>query len=119
MLSVYLQVPKRLHSINITLEFLPAKNRGIPLTLFEFFWTVGTIGEAGLAWYYQMIESISYIRVVLPSLGWRWLLGISTIPVSILLFFYPFLPESPRYLLVSGKYDKAVEQLEKLAKFNG
>lgn len=32
-------------------EFLPANQRGIPLILFEIFWTVGTIGEAGLAWY--------------------------------------------------------------------
>jgi len=87
-------------------EYLPAKNRGIPLVLFEVFWTVGTLGEAGAAW------------AILPTLGWRWLLGISTIPISLLILFYPLLPESPRYLAVSGKYDQAEAELKRMARIN-
>eukprot|EP01119_Soliformovum_irregulare_P018391 TRINITY_DN5623_c0_g1_i1.p1 TRINITY_DN5623_c0_g1~~TRINITY_DN5623_c0_g1_i1.p1 ORF type:complete len:485 (-),score=106.20 TRINITY_DN5623_c0_g1_i1:41-1327(-) len=88
-------------------EFLPAKNRGVPLILFELFWTVGTMAEAGMAW------------GVIPTLGWRWLLGLSTIPLFILIGFYPWMPESPRYLLTRGKHSEAVRELEKLCRVNG
>jgi MFS family permease len=51
------------------------------------FWTLGSVVEASLAW------------AVLPSLGWRWLLAISALPLAVLLIAYPLLPESPRFLL--------------------
>jgi len=93
-------------SFSLFAEFLPTSKRGVPLILFEVFWTIGTMAEAGLAW------------AVLPTLGWRWLLGISTIPLALLLLFFPFLPESPRYLLIVGKREEAAELLEKIAKTN-
>lgn len=87
-------------------EFLPRSNRGSFLIFFEAFWTLGTIVEVFLAW------------AILPSLGWRTLLIASSVPLWLLLGAYPWLPESPRYLLISGDYNGAVNVLSATAVTN-
>ncbi|MBA0569155.1 hypothetical protein Golob_006610, partial [Gossypium lobatum] len=89
------------------LEFIPAPSRGTWMVVFQAFWTFGTIFEASLAWF------------VMPWLGWRWLLALSSIPSSILLLFYVFAPESPRYLCLEGRKEEALVVLEKIARING
>ncbi|KAM7262231.1 hypothetical protein ACFE04_021308 [Oxalis oulophora] len=89
------------------LEFIPAPNRGTWMVIFSAFWTVGTIFEASVAWF------------VMPTLGWRWLLGFSAIPSSLLLLFYGVTPESPRYLCLKGRTNEAVAILETIARLNG
>ncbi|CAO2836253.1 unnamed protein product [Amaranthus hypochondriacus] len=89
------------------LEFVPAPKRGTWLVLFQTFWTVGSIAEAALAW------------VVMPRMGWRWLLGLSVLPSVMLLIFYIITPESPRYLCLKGKKEEAHQVLELIAKING
>lgn len=88
------------------LEFIPTSNRGLWMVLISVFWTFGTVAEALLAW------------AVMPSLGWRWLLGLSSVPLLVLLVFYPFVPESPRYLAAKGKAEEALEVLKKVAHVN-
>jgi len=56
---------------------------------------------------------------VLPSLGWRWLLGFSSVPLWLLLACFPWLPESPRFLLISGDYERAEQVLAEAARMNG
>lgn len=55
----------------------------------------------------------------MPRLGWRWLLGLSSLPSLLLLLFYRMTPESPRYLCLKGKTADAANILEKIAKMNG
>ncbi|KAL9268642.1 Organic cation/carnitine transporter 7-like protein [Drosera capensis] len=88
------------------IEFVPAPKRGTWMVIFQAFWTIGTIFEASLAW------------IIMPSLGWRWLLALSAIPTSFLLVFYGKTPESPRYLCMKGRTKDAVEVLEKIARMN-
>ncbi|XP_043713994.1 organic cation/carnitine transporter 7 [Telopea speciosissima] len=88
------------------LEFIPAPSRGTWMVVFSAFWTIGTILEALLAWF------------IMPTLGWRWLLALSSLPSSVLLFFYGITPESPRYLCMKDRTSEALDVLEKVARVN-
>lgn len=87
-------------------EYLPAKKRGRYLVLLESFWALGYILAAGLAW------------VIVPRLGWRWLLGISAVPGLIIFLIRRYIPESPRFLMVRGQEEKAAEVLRQVAREN-
>ena len=67
----------------------------------------GTVFEALLAW------------AVMPTLGWRWLLALSALPLLLLLALYPLLPESPHWLVAQGRYAEAEALLLRVAKING
>lgn len=54
----------------------------------------------------------------MPILGWRWLLALSSLPVLLLLLFYGFTPESPRYLCTKGRTTDAIQVLENMARMN-
>ena len=80
---------------SIFAEYLPNEKRGRYLVLLESFWALGTIAAAGLAW------------LIVPNLGWRWLLAVSALPAILIFFIRRDIPESPRYLLVKGRTGEA------------
>ena len=84
-------------------EFLPTENRGRNLVILESFWALGTIVAAGLAW------------LLVPSFGWRPLLASSAVAAALVLWIRRSIPESPRYLAISGKRDEAREILAGIA----
>ncbi len=89
-------------------EFIPTKSRGKYLVFLESFWILGTLIAAGLAWYI----------IPKPDLGWRFLFMIAGAPIFMILFIYKFVPESPRYLILAKKEDKAKEIICKIADEN-
>ena len=87
-------------------EFLPIRYRSICIVMLEFAWAIGSCFEALLAF------------LVMDSLGWRYLVAFSALPVLLVLFYFPFVPVSPRYLLASNEVDKAYKVLEAAARQN-
>ncbi|XP_031711837.1 synaptic vesicle 2-related protein isoform X1 [Anarrhichthys ocellatus] len=94
-------------SVTLYSEFLPEKSRGICVMLISAFWALGSVFAVLLA------------LLTMPTLGWRWLLGLSTIPMAIFLCFSFWLPESARFNVLSGKTEKAMATLARIAKENG
>lgn len=90
-------------SVTLYSEFLPQKSRATCIMLIEVFWAIGTCFEVLLA------------LIVMPTLGWRWLLGLSSIPLLIFSVFCKWLPESARYNVLSGKPEKAYITLKEIA----
>lgn len=93
-------------SVTLYAEFLPTKQRAKCVVLLDCFWALGACFEVALA------------LAVAPNLGWRWLLGLSALPLFVFACITPWLPESARYHVTSGQSDKALETLEQIAKDN-
>ncbi|XP_056639219.1 synaptic vesicle 2-related protein [Diorhabda carinulata] len=94
-------------SVTLYAEFLPTKQRAKCVVLLDCFWALGACFEVALA------------LVVMPTLGWHWLLALSTGPLLVFALICPWLPESARYHVASGQTEKALQTLEKIAKDNG
>ena len=47
--------------------------------------------------------------------GWRWMFFSGLIPSGLFLFLLMFVPETPRYLVMKGKEDKALKVLKKIS----
>nr|XP_010945969.2 putative transporter SVOPL [Camelus bactrianus] len=90
----------------IKTEFLPTKYRGYILPLSQVFWLAGSLLIIGLA------------SVVIPTIGWRWLIRIASIPGIILIMAFKFIPESARFNVSTGNTQAALATLELSAKMN-
>ncbi|KFP68864.1 Putative transporter SVOPL [Cariama cristata] len=91
----------------IKTEFLPTKYRGYMLPLSQVFWLAGSLLIIGLA------------SVVNPTVGWRWLIRIASIPGILLILMFKFIPESARYNVSTGNVAAALATLQRIAKMNG
>jgi len=49
------------------------------------------------------------------SEGWRWMLASGVVPCALFLLLVPFMPESPRWLALKGKTDRARAVLTRLS----
>ncbi|WP_128254628.1 MFS transporter [Falsirhodobacter deserti] len=91
-------------------EFLPPKNRGRWLVGLEGFWAVGTLIIALTAW----IASLLGITE-----AWRWMFAVAALPALIGIWLRLWIPESPMYLLKSGREDEAKAVLARVLHVNG
>ncbi|XP_034529614.1 putative transporter SVOPL [Notolabrus celidotus] len=87
-------------------EFIPAKYRAYLLPLASIFWMTGSM----------LIIVLGMLLV--PTLGWRWMIRISVAPSIILIFLFRFIPESARYNVSAGNIKAAVDTLQMIAKMN-
>ncbi|RVE56833.1 hypothetical protein OJAV_G00225060 [Oryzias javanicus] len=87
-------------------EFIPAKYRAVLLPLATIFWMIGSMLIIVLG------------MLVVPTLGWRWMIRISVTPSVVLIFLFKFIPESARYNVSAGKVDAARQTLQRIARMN-
>ena len=93
-------------SVTYFSEFLPIRFRSPCIVLLEFAWAFGSCFEALLA------------LLVMDSLGWRYLVALSALPLIFTLLYFPLVPPSPRFLLTQGRIEEAKKILESAAKQN-
>ncbi|XP_034719964.1 putative transporter SVOPL, partial [Etheostoma cragini] len=87
-------------------EFIPSKYRAILLPLASVFWMLGSM----------LIILLGML--VVPSMGWRWMIRFSVAPSILLIFLFKFIPESARYNVSAGKMAVAMETLQRIARMN-
>ncbi|XP_052799993.1 putative transporter SVOPL [Mya arenaria] len=93
-------------SFTLLTEYLPSKYRAKLLNISSISWASGTMFEIVIA------------SIVIPTLGWRWLLIFSAIPSLLIVVLLKYLPESARYLVAAGRKEEAHEVLAKAARLN-
>ncbi|XP_020628427.1 synaptic vesicle 2-related protein-like [Orbicella faveolata] len=71
-----------------------------------------------LSWSLGSCLEILVALVVMPTLGWRWLFFISSLPLFIFICCSKLVPESPRFYMTAGKPEKALCILQRIAKEN-
>ncbi|GBN90340.1 Synaptic vesicle 2-related protein [Araneus ventricosus] len=93
--------------VTLCCEYYPAADRGIAGFYLSYYWAAGTIILILGTW--GIMEGLD---------NWRWLLFSTSLSSLTVLLLIRWLPESARYYLVSQQPEKAVRQLEELARLN-
>ncbi len=104
-------------------EVSPAKIRGTLVSLYQLAVTVGFLIAYLVNW---LIDSnidpslafntadLTLWEKIMHTEAWRGMLGSETIPALLFFFIIFFIPESPKWLIVNGKLDKASAVLGKI-----
>ena len=101
-------------------EVSVAQYRGRLVSLYQLAVTVGFLGAylvnyQLLAWAESGTQlSVDWLNKVFITEVWRGMLGMETLPAILFFIIIFFIPESPRWLIVRGKYLKAVNILERI-----
>jgi MFS transporter, putative metabolite:H+ symporter len=90
-------------------EFLPARNRGRWLVALEGFWAIGTLVVALAAWAASAAGMTD---------AWRLIFAVTALPALAGIGMRVLIPESPIYLLRSGKTDEAREVVNRILTVN-
>ena len=99
-------------------EVSPAKIRGTLVSLYQLAVTIGFLLAYLANWVIDSsadLTSSGSLRINMRnSEMWRGMLGSETLPALLFFFIIFFIPESPKWLIVTGKMDKASLVLGKI-----
>ena len=101
-------------------EVSVAQYRGRLVSLYQLAVTVGFLGAYLVN--YQLLGyaqsgsqlSMAWLNKIFVTEVWRGMLGMEMLPAVLFFIIIFFIPESPRWLIVKGKEEKAVNILEKI-----
>lgn len=93
-------------AVSLLMEMMPPKQRNNMLNLFQGFTVLGVWTEAALAW------------GVMEPLGWRYLAFLTSVPSFLAVTLIYWLPESPLWLAVAGRYEQSATILQNMARLN-
>lgn len=91
-------------------ELAPADKRGGIGTLFQLMIMTGIF----LAYVSNEWLSPKGMFGLSPTVGWRWMLALAAVPAALLFLGGLFLPESPRFLVKTGRDDAARDVLHQI-----
>ena len=92
-------------------EIAPAKIRGKLVSLNQFAIIFGML----VIYFVNLLIARSGNEEWLITEGWRWMFFSGLIPSGLFLVLLMFVPETPRYLVMKGKEEKALKVLKKIA----
>ena len=99
-------------------EVSPAKIRGTLVSLYQLAVTVGFLLAYLMNWVIDANGSLSVAGDLWTNIWnsemWRGMLGSETLPALLFFCIIFFIPESPKWLIVKGKLDKASNVLAKI-----
>jgi SP family arabinose:H+ symporter-like MFS transporter len=99
-------------------EIAPSRMRGTMVTLYQLALTIGIVLAYFSNAYLAEHASQSYIsgaaQKIFSDQVWRGMLGLGAVPAVIFLICLFFVPESPRWLLLKGRDEKAAYIITKL-----
>ncbi|KAG8470976.1 hypothetical protein KFE25_009397 [Diacronema lutheri] len=90
-------------AFSLLVEWMPPRVRGRVGIALTTWWSLGAVAEALCA------------RLLMPTLGWRYLLFFSAAPALLLLLAAPWMPESPRFYVAQGRLAEAEASLRRAA----
>lgn len=91
-------------------ESAPPKNRGALSSLYQLLTIIGIFLTNFINFFIASIGTPSFSI----THGWRWMLGIGAIPAILFILSLAFSPESPRFLIQSGKKELGYNVLKKV-----
>ncbi len=102
-------------------EVSPAKIRGTLVSLYQLAVTIGFLLAYLMNWVIDANidpslagTDVTLWQKIMHTEAWRGMLGSETIPALLFFFIIFFIPESPKWLIVNGKLDKASSVLARI-----
>lgn len=101
-------------------EVAPAKIRGTLVSLYQLAVTMGFLLAYLANWVIDanidpaITGDVTLWQKMMHTEAWRGMLGSETLPAMIFFIILFFIPESPKWLIVKGKIDKASLVLQKI-----
>jgi len=91
-------------------EIAPANIRGKLVSCNQFAIIFGMLVVYFVNYFIAKGRALDWIN----DIGWRWMFASETIPASLFLILLFFVPETPRYLVLSDKEDDALKVLNRV-----
>uniref|UniRef100_A0A8C3FQY0 Major facilitator superfamily (MFS) profile domain-containing protein n=1 Tax=Chrysemys picta bellii TaxID=8478 RepID=A0A8C3FQY0_CHRPI len=92
-----------MNGVSLSVEQTPTRTRAVVGTMYGYCYTIGQFILAGVAY-------------VISS--WRWLQLVVSLPYFICFIYSWWFAESARWLVIAGRPDEAVKQLQRMASMN-